>query len=63
MQQTIRLVRQVGEARLARTPFIIGGGLLNAQVCAYVGADYWAIDAMVGVYLCRQIIAARNQTA
>jgi methanogenic corrinoid protein MtbC1 len=39
-------------------PFIIGGGLINANVCAYVGAEYWAIDAMVGVNLCKEIMAA-----
>jgi methanogenic corrinoid protein MtbC1 len=62
MRETVSLVRGVPDATLARTPAIIGGGLLNAQVCAYVGADYWAIDAMVGVRLCTQIVAAERDT-
>jgi methanogenic corrinoid protein MtbC1 len=61
MRETIKLVRQAGDAHLERIPVIIGGGLLNPQVCAYVGAEYWSIDAMVGVNLCKQIIAARDQ--
>lgn len=59
MQETVRLVRQSSEVRLARTPVIIGGGLLNARICADIGADYWAIDAMVGVNLCKRIVGAR----
>jgi methanogenic corrinoid protein MtbC1 len=60
MRETVERLRRGGDAQLARLPVIIGGGLLNAQVCAHVGADYWAIDAMVGVNLCTEIITARN---
>jgi dimethylamine corrinoid protein len=35
---------------------IIGGGLLNEQVCQYVGADFWTIDAMEGVKFCQQVV-------
>ncbi len=59
MGETVRLVHQASDARLARTPVIIGGGLLNARICALIGADYWAIDAMVGVNLCKQIVGAQ----
>jgi methanogenic corrinoid protein MtbC1 len=45
------------DAACARTPVIIGGGTLNAMVCRYVGAEYWATDAMFGVQLCQQIMA------
>lgn len=61
MQQTVRLIRRSAAADLARAPVIIGGGLLNAKVCAYVGADYWSIDGMVGVNLCKQIMAQRSK--
>jgi methanogenic corrinoid protein MtbC1 len=60
MQTTVLQVRQLEDINLARTPFIIGGGLMNAMVCSYVGAEYWANDAMFGVELCKQIVAARR---
>ncbi|HOP69748.1 MAG: cobalamin-dependent protein [Dethiobacteria bacterium] len=56
MQQTVHTLRQSRVARVARTPVIIGGSLLNAQVCAYVGADYWCVDAVVGIKLCQEIL-------
>jgi 5-methyltetrahydrofolate--homocysteine methyltransferase len=62
MRETVALVRGVPDASLSRTPVIVGGGMLNAQVCSYVGADFWAIDAMVGVRLCTQIVAADGNT-
>ena len=61
MQETVRLVRRLDDARLARAPIIIGGGMINAQICAHVGADYWAIDALVGVSLCKQTIGASDR--
>jgi methanogenic corrinoid protein MtbC1 len=60
MKATVQQVRQLSDIRIAKTPFIIGGGTINAMVCAFVGAEYWATDAMVGVQLCKQIIAERN---
>lgn len=60
MKETIAKIRQSDNPRLARIPFIIGGGTVNAMVCAVVGGDYWAIDAMVGVQLCRQILEERG---
>jgi hypothetical protein len=47
----------VEDAGVAQTPVIIGGGVINSLVCAYVGAQYWAIDAAVGVDLCKEIMA------
>ena len=60
MKETITKIRQSDNPRLARIPVIIGGGTVNAMVCAVVGADYWAIDAMVGVQLCKQILEERG---
>jgi methanogenic corrinoid protein MtbC1 len=57
MKFTIQRVRQLEDPGLRRTPFIIGGGTVNSMVCAFVGAEYWASDAMYGVQLCRQILA------
>jgi methanogenic corrinoid protein MtbC1 len=63
MRATVQQIRQLPEAGAARTPFIIGGGVVNAMVCSFVGAEYWANDAMLGVHLCKQIIAERGGAA
>lgn len=55
MKETIELIRSKGEGPVAKTPIVIGGGTVDAQVCKYVGADYWANDAMVGVRLCKKL--------
>ena len=56
MKETIRQIKNMNEQEISRTPIIIGGGTVNEMVCAFVGADYWATDAMVGVQLCKQIM-------
>lgn len=56
MKSTVRLIKQASDPQVYRTPIIIGGGLTNAMVCSYIGADYWATDGMVGVQLCKQIM-------
>jgi methanogenic corrinoid protein MtbC1 len=60
MKATVQQVHQIADSILARTPIIIGGCMVDSQVCAFVGADYWATDAVVGVRLCKQIIADRK---
>jgi methanogenic corrinoid protein MtbC1 len=57
MKVTVTQLRVLKEREVAQTPVIIGGGLVNSLVCAYVGAEYWAIDAAVGVELCKEIMA------
>ncbi|MBN1315282.1 MAG: cobalamin-dependent protein [Anaerolineales bacterium] len=58
MRQIVRLLRKSDEYRPVHTPIFIGGGMINADICAYVGADYWAIDAMVGVEMCKELVGA-----
>ena len=60
MKETIEKIRNLEDKEVAQTPFIIGGGTVNEMVCAFVGADYWATDAMVGVQLCKQIMEERR---
>ena len=55
MRETVILLRSVGY----RGPIIIGGGQLTAEVCEYVGADYWITDAVTGVELCQRLISAQ----
>ena len=63
MKKIIAKVRSLDDETIAQTPFIIGGGTINEMVCGFVGADYWATDAMVGVQICKQIIAEKSKSA
>ncbi len=63
MRDTVALVRREGGSGLSDVPCIIGGGLLDGKICAYAGADFWAIDAMLGVEVCHQIMASRSDAA
>lgn len=56
MRETIQLIRKLENTTLSTLPIIIGGGLINEKVCQFVGANYWASDAMEGVEICREII-------
>jgi methanogenic corrinoid protein MtbC1 len=56
MKETIRATRKLDDGVVGTTPVIVGGGAVTAMVCTFVGADYWATDAMVGVRLCEQIM-------
>jgi methanogenic corrinoid protein MtbC1 len=55
MRETIALLRSHGH----RMPVIIGGGQLTEEVCRFVEADQWTTDAVVGVELCKQLIASK----
>ena len=60
MRDTITLFRQDTAQELASVPIVIGGSNLNAQVCRYVGADYWTANSMEGVRLCQQLLAGKK---
>lgn len=63
MRVTVALLKaELGRRGLA-VPILIGGGLMDEHVFRYVGADYWATDAMDGVRLCRQLTAAGRRQA
>jgi methanogenic corrinoid protein MtbC1 len=53
MRDTVALLR----SHDLHMPVIIGGGQLNEEVCRFVQADHWATDAVVGVDLCKRLIA------
>jgi methanogenic corrinoid protein MtbC1 len=57
MRDTIALFRHNPDHTLVSIPIIIGGRSINDQVCQYVGADYWAVNAMDGVRLCQRLLA------
>ncbi len=56
MRDTITLFRHNPDHTLVSIPTIIGGGSINDQVCQYVGADYWIVNAMDGVRLCQRLL-------
>jgi methanogenic corrinoid protein MtbC1 len=57
MRDTIALIHDASVLELADVPIIIGGTSVTEQVCQYVGADYWIINAMEGVRLCQRLLA------
>ncbi len=57
MRQTVALLKSELARRALNVPILIGGGLMDEHVFRYVGADYWAADAMDGVRLCRRLTA------
>ncbi|MDR3561731.1 MAG: cobalamin-dependent protein [Negativicutes bacterium] len=56
MKDTVSLLRAEAETNGLSFPIMIGGGLIDEQVCRYVGADYWTADAMEGVRLCQRLM-------
>jgi methanogenic corrinoid protein MtbC1 len=59
MKQAVTLIRQVGVEDKRAYPSVIGGGMIDEQVCRYVGADYFVVNAMSGVRLCQRLMEQR----
>lgn len=57
MKATIAAVRAEAQAHHCSFPIVVGGGMIDEQICRYVGADYWVTNAMDGVRLCQRLIA------
>lgn len=56
MKETIAVLRQKAAAANVNIPIMIGGGMIDEQICRYVDADYWEQDAMSGVRLCQRLL-------
>lgn len=56
MRETVQMLRHDASPSLRGVPIIIGGGMVNEDICRYVGADYWASDGVEGVRLCRRLV-------
>jgi methanogenic corrinoid protein MtbC1 len=55
MRTTTTLIKN--ELSLDNVPIIIvGGGLIDEEVCRYVNANYWTRDAMEGVRFCQEVM-------
>ena len=57
MKETVSMLRAEAQENKLTFPILIGGGMIDDQVCHYVGADYWLRDAMAGVRLCQSLLA------
>lgn len=62
MKETVAVLREITAAANVKFPILIGGGMIDDQVCQYVGADYWEKDAMQGVRLCQMLVAENNRS-
>ena len=56
MRETVILLRAEAARNNLSFPIMIGGGLINNQICQYVDANYWVPDAMSGVRLCQSLL-------
>ena len=56
MKATAAALRTQAEVHKLSIPIIIGGGMIDEQICQYVGADHWVSDAMAGVRLCEVLL-------
>jgi 5-methyltetrahydrofolate--homocysteine methyltransferase len=59
MEETITALRTEAKKHKLTFPIIIGGGMIDEQICQYVGADYWMPDAVAGVRLCEELLSNR----
>lgn len=57
MKETVSVLRAEAAKNELAFPILIGGGMIDDQVCQYVGADYWLRDAMAGVRLCQSLLS------
>ena len=56
MRDTIAALRAETARRGLAFHILIGGSQVDGTVCRYVGADYWATEAMDGVRICQQLL-------
>jgi methanogenic corrinoid protein MtbC1 len=56
MRETVEALHGLGQQTERSFPIIIGGGMIDDQICRFVGADYWVGDAMSGVHLCQKLM-------
>jgi methanogenic corrinoid protein MtbC1 len=57
IRETIVLITKGASGELKSCKTIVGGGFMDEKVCRYVGANYWAKDAMSGVRYCQKLSA------
>ena len=63
MKTTVAELRAQAQVHHCSFPIVIGGGMIDEQVCRYVGADYWVPNAMDGVRLCQRLTERHTSQA
>lgn len=56
MRETIALLKAESGDSLPGCSILIGGSYIDDRVCQFVGADYWATNAVDGLHICRRIV-------
>jgi methanogenic corrinoid protein MtbC1 len=56
MKQTVSILQEKARVNQVSFSIMIGGGMIDEQVHQFVGADFWASDAMDAVRLCQDLI-------
>jgi methanogenic corrinoid protein MtbC1 len=56
MKATTKLIRLHSADLGYRPPIVLGGGTMDSDICAFVGADSWSTDAMEGVRICQELV-------
>jgi methanogenic corrinoid protein MtbC1 len=56
MKTTTKLIRLHSADLGYRPPIVLGGGTMDSDICAFVGADSWSTDAMEGVRICQELV-------
>ena len=59
MKATVQVLHSQAAQHNLAFPIIIGGAMIDDQICQYVGADYWTPDAMAGVRLCEELLSKK----
>ena len=62
MKETVDMLRMQAEEHRLSFPIVIGGAMIDEQICHYVGADYWVSDAMSGVRLCQRLMSEKPRS-
>jgi methanogenic corrinoid protein MtbC1 len=63
MRETVAVLRDRAKQTRLSFPIVIGGGMIDDQICRFVGADYWVADAMSGVQLCQKLAPGHREAA
>jgi methylmalonyl-CoA mutase cobalamin-binding domain/chain len=61
MKETVAELRSAAEEMGRPIPIVIGGGLVSEQIREWTGADMWANDAVKGVRIIRDAVAAARR--
>jgi len=61
MRETVAALRRATADWEQPPHLIVGGGQVDEEICRYVGADDWRLDAMDGVHLCQRLMAERRK--